>query len=122
MLKNDTELPMNFVPKGWGFEKWIVNCEEYCGKLLYFVKGKRCSWHFHKLKDEVFYIQSGKMLVKYSDHDDIDEAQEMILSKGDNFHVYRGLRHRMIALEDTELFEFSTQHLDSDSHRIEKGD
>jgi len=28
----------------------------------------------------------------------------------------------MIALEDTELFEFSTQHFDEDSHRIKKGD
>jgi len=25
-------------------------------------------------------------------------------------------------LEDSELFEFSTQHFDSDSHRIIKGD
>jgi quercetin dioxygenase-like cupin family protein len=113
---------MNFVPKGWGFEKWIVNNEEYCGKLLYFVKGKRCSWHYHKLKDEVFYIQSGKILVKYSDQDDIEKAEELILERGDNFHVYRGLRHQMIAIEDTELFEFSTQHFDSDSHRILKGD
>ena len=118
----DTSLPMKFVPKGWGFEKWIVNNEEYCGKLLYFVKGKKCSWHFHKLKDEVFYVQSGKMLVKYSDSDDLESAKEMILSKGDNFHVYRGLRHQMFALEDTELFEFSTQHFDEDSYRIEKGD
>ena len=80
-------LTMNYVPKGWGFEKWIVNCDEYCGKLLYFVKGKRCSWHYHKLKDEVFYIQSGRMLVKYSDEDNIDDAKEVILEKGDNFHV-----------------------------------
>jgi hypothetical protein len=28
----------------------------------------------------------------------------------------------MIALQDSELFEFSTQHFDSDSHRIVKGD
>ena len=49
-------------------------------------------------------------------------ASEIILERGDNFHVYTGLRHQMIALEDTELFEFSTQHFDSDSHRIEKGD
>ena len=116
------KIEMNFVPKGWGFEKWIVNNDEYCGKLLYFVKGKKCSWHYHELKDEVFYIQSGKMLVKYSDSDSIDEASEMLLEKGDNFHVYRGLRHQMIALEDTELFEFSTQHFDSDSYRIQKGD
>ena len=36
-----TSIPIKFVPKGWGFEKWIVNCEQYCGKLLYFVKGKK---------------------------------------------------------------------------------
>jgi len=113
---------MHYVPKGWGFEKWIVNNDEYCGKLLYFVKGKRCSWHYHVLKDEVFYIQSGKMLVKYSDEDDLKEAKEVILERGDNFHVYRGLRHQMVALEDTELFEFSTKHLDEDSYRIVKGD
>ena len=118
-----TSLPIKFVPKGWGFEKWIVNNEEYCGKLLYFVKGRRCSWHYHKLKDEVFYVQSGKMLVKYSDYTDkLDLADEIILGPGDNFHVYRGLRHQMIALEDTELFEFSTQHFDSDSYRLQKGD
>ena len=81
-----------------------------------------CSWHYHEIKDEVFYVQSGKLLVKYSDQDDIEKAKEIILGPGDNFHVYTGLRHRMIALEDTELFEFSTQHFDSDSHRIEKGD
>ena len=115
-------MEMKFVSKGWGFEKWIVNCDKYCGKLLYFVKGKKCSWHYHELKDEVFYIQSGRILVKYSEQDEIEKANELVLNPGDNFHVYRGLRHRMIALEDTELFEFSTQHFDSDSYRIEKGD
>ena len=60
--------------------------------------------------------------MKYSDGDDIEKAHELILEPGQNFHVYRGLRHRMIALEDSELFEFSTQHFDSDSHRIQKGD
>ena len=113
---------LKFVPKGWGHEKWIVNKEEYCGKLLYFNEGKRCSWHYHKLKDEVFYLQSGKLLVKYSDEDDLEKAEELILSPGENFHVYRGLRHQMIALEASELFEFSTQHFDSDSYRIQKGD
>ena len=102
-----TSLGIKFVSKGWGFEKWIVNCEEYCGKLLFFVKGKRCSWHYHKLKDEVFYVQSGKLLVKYSNEDFVDQANEIILGPGDNFHVYRGLRHQMMALEDTQLFEFS---------------
>jgi quercetin dioxygenase-like cupin family protein len=115
-------MEMKHVKKGWGWERWVVNKEEYCGKLLYFNAGKRCSWHYHKLKDEVFYIQSGKMIIKFSEEDDLENANEKILIKGENFHVYQGLRHQMIALEDTELFEFSTQHFDSDSYRIEKGD
>ena len=110
------------VDKGWGYEKWIVNKPEYCGKLLFFEKEKRCSWHYHKIKDEVFYLQSGKLLVKFSDEDNLESAQEAILSPGQNFHVYTGLRHQMIALEDSELFEFSTEHFDEDSYRIIKGD
>ena len=115
-------MKMKHVDKGWGWERWIVNKEEYCGKLLFFNAGKRCSWHYHILKDEVFYIQTGKILVKYSEFDDLELAKEVILEPGDNFHVYRGLRHQMIAVQDTELFEFSTQHFDEDSYRIVKGD
>jgi len=108
--------------KGWGYEKWIVNKEQYCGKLLFFNKNKKCSWHFHNIKDEVFYLQSGKILVKYSESNDIENANEITLNQGDSFHVYVGLRHQMVALEDSELFEFSTQHFEQDSVRIIKGD
>ena len=121
-MKTSSTQKIKFVSKGWGFEKWIHNSEKYCGKLHFFEKGKKCSWHYHKIKDEVFYVQSGKIKVYYSDQDDINNSDQIILGQGDNFHVYTGLRHRMEALEDTELFEFSTQHFDSDSHRIEKGD
>jgi mannose-6-phosphate isomerase-like protein (cupin superfamily) len=113
---------IKLVPKGWGFEKWIVNSEEYCGKLLYFVKGKKCSWHYHALKDETFYIQSGKILLLYGDKDDISSSHRIILEQGDKFHITRCLRHQMTALEDTELFEFSTQHFDEDSYRLISGD
>ena len=117
-----SSLDIKLVHKGWGFEKWIVNNEEYCGKLLYFVKGKKCSYHYHKIKDETFYVQSGKILLRYGDDDDYDNAKEIILNPGDKFHIYRGLRHQMEAIEDTEMFEFSTQHFDSDSHRVIQGD
>ena len=116
------KIDMKHVDKGWGYERWIVNKPEYCGKLLYFNKGKRCSWHYHVLKDEVFYLQSGKLLVKHSNSDNIEQASETILNAGDNFYVPPGLRHQMIALENSELFEFSTEHFDEDSYRIIKGD
>jgi len=117
-----TSSEQTFVPKGWGYEKWITNNDKYCGKLLFFVKGKKCSWHYHQIKDEVFYIQSGKILVKYSGQDDLSLSHSVVLERGDSFHVKTGMRHQMIALEDTELFEFSTQHFDEDSYRIQKGD
>ena len=110
------------VPKGWGHELWIVNKKEYCGKLLFIKKGKKCSWHFHKIKDEVFYLQSGKLLVRYSEEEDINKCKTFTMTPGQSFHIYTGLIHQMEALEDSELFEFSTQHFDSDSHRIIKGD
>ena len=113
---------IKIVPKGWGFEKWIVNTELYCGKLLHFNMGKRCSWHYHKIKDETFYVQSGELLLMYGEDDDINKGNIMVMRPGDKFHVYPGLRHQMQARIDTELFEFSTQHFDSDSYRIEVGD
>ena len=111
-----------YVSKGWGYEKWVVNKEDYCGKLLFFFKGKKCSWHYHKVKDETFYIQSGKIKLFWSSGDSLEQANSIILEKGDTWHVPTGQRHQMIALEDTELFEFSTQHFDEDSYRIIKGD
>ena len=63
-----------------------------------------------------------KMIVKYSDGDNPELAKQIILEAGQNFYVPIGLRHQMYALEDSHLFEFSTQHFDSDSHRIRRGD
>jgi mannose-6-phosphate isomerase-like protein (cupin superfamily) len=108
--------------KGWGYEKWIRNSPEYCGKILFFNPGKRCSWHYHEIKDEVFYIQRGEIQLKFSWQDDISQASEVILRVGESFHVPQGLRHQMIAIEETELFEVSTTHFESDSIRISKGD
>jgi len=110
------------VPKGWGHEDWIWNSDLYCGKLLYFNDGKRCSWHYHKLKDEVLYLQSGQILVRFSTEDDISKAQEVALKPGDAFHVPVGLRHQMVATGESIIFEFSTHHEDSDSIRIARGD
>ena len=110
------------VPKRWGYEKWIVNTDEYCGKQLFFNKGKRCSWHYHKLKDETFYLQSGSIVLFYGETDSLDDAKTILLEPRDKFHIHRGLRHQMVAQADSELFEFSTQHFDEDSNRVIAGD
>ena len=113
---------MKIVEKGWGYEKWICNSSNYCGKLLFFNAGMKCSYHYHKLKDETFYLQSGKIHLFYGKTDSLEDAETMILEPGDSFHCCRYTRHQMVAIEDAELFEFSTQHFDEDSHRVIAGD
>tara|TARA_R110000824_G_C15058914_1_gene662206 strand:+ start:60 stop:431 length:372 start_codon:yes stop_codon:yes gene_type:complete len=114
----------HFVSKGWGYEDWLVNKEDYCGKMLFFKKNKRCSWHYHKIKDETFYIQSGKIEMRYGFDDDINSmnTRTIILEAGDTFYIPPGLKHQAIALLDANVFEFSTTHFDEDSYRIIKGD
>lgn len=113
---------MEIIHKGWGFEKIIVNNDKYCGKILHFFKGGKCSFHYHEQKDETFYVHTGKLLVKYGYSDDINLASEITLSAGDSFYVPPRLIHQMIALEDTDMFEFSTQHFEEDSFRVAPGD
>jgi len=63
---------INFVPKGWGYERWIVNNELYCGKELFIAKDKRLSLHYHKLKDETFWVLSGEVYMHSYDSPELD--------------------------------------------------
>src|SRR5437660_435024 len=114
--------PIHIEPKGWGREVWIANNRHYCGKILEIKQGKRCSLHFHKLKTETFYLRAGRLKVRVKESPEADPFEEFELVPGDCMDVPIGLVHQMEALEDSELLEFSTEHFDSDSHRLQKGD
>ena len=58
----------------------------------------------------------------YGYGDSMEDSSEEILMPGDTFEILPLLRHRMFAIKDSELFEFSTQHFEDDSYRIIKGD
>ena len=114
--------PIHTEPKGWGREIWIVNNRAYCGKILEIRKGKRCSLHYHKIKNESFYLRRGKLKVRVMTSPTGAALEEFELLEGECMDVPVGLVHQMEALEDSELIEFSTQHFNSDSHRIAPGD
>jgi len=107
---------MKEVEKVWGKEIWVVN-REYCGKILKLKKGFRCSLHYHKKKDETFYILKGKVLFEvagdFGAHD-----REQVMLPGDSIHIVPFITHRFTGLEDSEIIEFSTHHEDSDSYRL----
>ena len=44
--------------KGWGNERWIVNKEKYCLKILSFKKHSSFSMHYHIKKEETWYVIS----------------------------------------------------------------
>ena len=123
LRRNET---IKIVPKVWGEERWIHNDKLYCGKLLIVKKGKHCSLHYHKLKTETFYVTHGQLKVelttlKNAKHNPPIIKESFELSKGEAIILKPNSVHRFTALtKEAHLFEFSTQHFDSDSHRIER--
>lgn len=121
---------MKFVPKGWGYELWIVNSDLYCGKLLRFEEGKRCALHYHARKDETFFVSRGLVAIHYckSLTEYVALAREQkpmllkILAGGQPFYVSPGMVHMIEARTLSDIFEFSTHHEDGDSFFVQKGD
>lgn len=109
------------VEKGWGYELIFANNAEYCGKLLVFLKGKKSSMHYHLLKHETWYVASGKVRMIWIDPVSGKKYWE-ILEEGDVITNKQGHPHQIEAVEDSTIFEVSTEHFDSDSYRVEVGD
>ena len=107
--------------KGWGVEIWIENRPEYCGKLLSFCAGKKTSMHFHLNKIETMYVGKGAVNINLIDPEN-GSPYTVALFQGDSLLIPRGQLHEIYAVVDTELYEFSTTHEDSDSYRAWKGD
>jgi quercetin dioxygenase-like cupin family protein len=107
---------VNFVEKVWGYEEWIANKPEYCGKKMTLRHGFRCSMHKHNIKDETFYIASGKVLLETEFE---GKKETRLMTPGDIKHIKIGMWHRFTGIEDSEIFEFSTFHMDEDSIRKE---
>ena len=105
---------MRIVKKEWGEEHWIVN-REYAGKKMVLYKNHRCSLHYHKIKDETFYVIKGCVLLELND-------KIKILKPGDSILIKPNDKHRFTGLEESEIIEFSTHHYDEDdrdNYRLE---
>lgn len=111
---------IQYVQKGWGHEIIFANHPSYCGKILSFQKDKRFSMHYHVNKRETWYVTQGSFILLWIEPSSGEIYQET-LQKGDVITNERGEAHQLIALEDSEIFEVSTQHFDEDSFRIWKG-
>jgi mannose-6-phosphate isomerase-like protein (cupin superfamily) len=101
------------VRKDWGYEKWIVNNEKYCGKEIHVdnIWSSKGRYHYHAIKDETFYIIDGVLLL------DIMDDRIYKLEKGEFLRIKPTVRHRFKGENGTCIFvEFSTHHDDSDTY------
>jgi mannose-6-phosphate isomerase-like protein (cupin superfamily) len=73
------------------------------------------------IKQETWYVNKGNFIFNWIDTEK-GETKTMELYMGDVVTIPIGMPHQLDALTDGEIFEISTQHFDSDSYRIYKGD
>jgi mannose-6-phosphate isomerase-like protein (cupin superfamily) len=98
------------VDKPWGHELIWAHTERYVGKILHIRAGEALSLQYHHVKDETIMVLSGKMQLVYFADGEPPRSRE--LAPREPFHITPHLRHRMIALEDTDVLEVSTTELD----------
>jgi hypothetical protein len=67
-------------------------------------------------------VRRGKLKVRVKESPDASTIEEFELSAGECIDVPRGSGASEEAVEDSELYEVSTQHFNSDSHRLIGGD
>ncbi len=102
--------PVKRVEKPWGYELIFAATKDYVGKILHIKKGHKLSLQYHRVKEETIYISQGEMLFVFEEDGGI--MQEITLKQGDAHHIPTGKKHRMIAIEDCDVFEVSTPHLE----------
>jgi quercetin dioxygenase-like cupin family protein len=101
---------MRRVEKPWGYELIWAETAAYVGKIIHINQGERLSLQYHRQKEETLYLQSGVMHLEH--FEDGQPRATTVMQPGDAFHVPPGLRHRMIAAEDCDVFEVSTPFLE----------
>ena len=110
---------INFFEKTWGWEIWFANTKDYCGKELfvrhleYSSKGK---YHYHKQKDETFYVIKGLLKLDYFEDNDF---RSVLLSVGHSFRIKPLVKHRFTSStpDGCNFIEASTHHDEEDSYR-----
>lgn len=98
------------VEKPWGHELIWAETPAYVGKILHVKAGEALSLQYHEEKDETIHLLSGRMRFWAGPRD--EELQEVELLPGESFHVAPETVHRMEAVEDCDILEASTAHLD----------
>ena len=98
------------IDKPWGNELIWAQTDRYVGKILHVKAGQALSLQYHRVKDETIVVLSGRIMFEFFAEGEAPIVRE--LGPREPFHIAPGVRHRMIAIEDTDVLEVSTPELD----------
>jgi mannose-6-phosphate isomerase len=110
------QTPIQVKEKPWGREIWFAHAAGYAGKILEVKKGCRLSLQYHEKKTETQYLMSGKVLMTLGKTK--GRLREYTMKAGDKLDIFPYTIHRIHALEDSKIFEVSTDQL-TDVVRLE---
>lgn len=117
MSKRDWTTDVKRVDKPWGHEQWFALVDgKFCGKALHVTAGHALSLQYHKHKEEVMFVQTGRIRVEIGASESSLESFELL--PGEAMHVRPGIRHRVTAVEDSVLLEASSPEV-TDVVRLE---
>ena len=101
----------------WGTEDLLaLVSKQFSVKRLKIKAGNKGGLQYHRFKDEVAIIISGKMLIRYDLGDKV--LKEKVVNAGDVVHFPPGLVHQEEAITDCEIIEASSPHF-NDRVRVE---
>lgn len=110
--------PQSVGVRPWGTEDLLaLVSKQFSVKKLTVKAGNKGGLQYHRQKDEVQIIISGKMIIRYDLGDKV--LREKIIQAGDVVHFPPGLVHQEEAITDCELFEASSPHF-NDRVRVEE--
>jgi quercetin dioxygenase-like cupin family protein len=88
---------------------------------MHFNTGARFSMHFHAVKDETWYVLSGRFKVIVINTANATQT-EYELTVGDTWHNPPLLPHQLVCLVAGTVVEVSTADSVEDNYRVGKGD
>ncbi|MDD2696933.1 MAG: mannose-6-phosphate isomerase [Candidatus Pacebacteria bacterium] len=100
-----------------GFIKFIDN-QPCTVKILFIEKGGKLSLQFHKLREEFWYVISGK--IKVSLGKSLKSLKKINLKEGENIKIQKKFLHRIEGIKNSKVLEISTgKFIENDEIRIE---
>lgn len=112
---------MGKIEKGWGSEDIWYSNDKYCAKFMHFNKNSKFSMHFHAVKQETWYVLSGKFILRTITTENAHIIEDF-LGVGDVWTNYPLEPHQLECIEAGTIIEVSTADSVEDNYRVMPGD